>query len=179
MRIENAGSAASHRFNRSGSRTLLSVFILTGCATVPPPVAPLSEPETRLAAAAASVAESLARLATIEQRARQIHVQALTPAILPVELRVPVNVEYQGDLKPLVDQLARTVGYQMQTYGRATTLVPVTLVAENRAIGEILADIGYQTSAYCDVVVIPEQQLVEIRYRRSLPSRTTRQDRKG
>ena len=179
MRIENTASAASHRFNGSWSRTLLSVFILTGCATAPPPVAPLSEPETRLAAAAASVAESLARLATIEQRARQIHVQALTPAILPVELRVPVNVEYQGDLKPLVDQLARTVGYQMQTYGRATTLVPVTLVAENRAIGEILADIGYQTSAYCDVVVIPEQQLVEIRYRRSLPSRTTRQDRKG
>lgn len=179
MSIENAAAAASHRFNKSGFRTLLSVFILTGCATTPPPVAPLSEPEIRLTAAAARVAESLAQLATIEQHARQIHVQALTPAILPLELRVRVNVEYQGDLKPLVDQLARTAGYQMQTYGRATTLVPVTLVAENRAIGEILADIGYQTSAYCDVVVIPEQQLVEIRYRRSLPSRTTRRDRQG
>ena len=80
-------------------------------ATLPPPVAPLSDAETRLAAAAASVAEALARLATVEQSAHRVHVQALTPAALPPELQVRVNVEYQGDLKPLVHELARTVGY--------------------------------------------------------------------
>ena len=90
----------------------------------------------------------------------------MTPAALPPELQVRVNVEYQGDLKPLVHALARTVGYQVQTYGRSAALAPVTIVAENRAVGDILADIGYQTSARCDVVVAPERRLVEIRYRR-------------
>ena len=99
---------------------------------------------------------------------------AMTPAALPPELQTRVNVEYQGDLKPLVYQLARTVGYQVQTYGRSAALAPVTIVAENRAVGDILADIGYQTSARCDVVVAPERRLVEIRYRREFPDRAPR-----
>ena len=55
---------------------------------------------------------------------------------------------------------------QVQTYGRSAALAPITIVAENRAVGDILADIGYQTSARCDVVVAAERRLVEIRYRR-------------
>jgi hypothetical protein len=70
--------------------------------------------------------------------------------------------------------LARTVGYQVQTYGRSAALAPVTIVAENRAVGDILADIGYQASARCDVVVAPERRLVEIRYRREFPHRAPR-----
>ena len=147
-------------------RALVCALGMAGCATPSPPVAPLSDAETRLAAAAASVAEALARLATVEQSAHRIHVQALTPAALPPELQARVNVEYQGDLKPLVHELARTVGYQVQTYGRSAALAPITIVAENRAVGDILADIGYQTSARCDVVVAAERRLVEIRYRR-------------
>lgn len=155
-------------------RVVLCAVGMAGCATPAPPVAPLSDAETRLAAAAASVAEALARLATVEQSAHRVHVQALTPAALPPELQVRVNVEYQGDLKPLVHELARTVGYQVQTYGRSAALAPVTIVAENRAVGDILADIGYQTSARCDVVVAPERRLVEIRYRREFPDRAPR-----
>ncbi|MFZ1643090.1 MAG: DotD/TraH family lipoprotein [Candidatus Contendobacter sp.] len=174
MKSEKTARAASHRLLPNWVQVLFGAVAVTGCAAPPPPVAPLSEAETRLAAAAASVAESLAWLATVEQSAHRVHVQALTPAALPPELQVRVNVEYQGDLKPLVYQLARTVGYQVQTYGRSAVLAPVTIVAENRAVGDILADIGYQTSARCDVVVAPERRLVEIRYRREFPHRAPR-----
>ncbi len=177
MNIEPMARAASNRPILGWAWILLCVVGMSGCAAAPPPVAPLSEAETRLATAATSVAEALARLATVEQSARRVHVQVLTPAALPPELQVRVNVEYQGDLKPLVYQLARTVGYQVQTYGRSAALTPVTIMAENRAVGDILADIGYQTSARCDVVVAPERRLVEIRYRREFPHRAPRRSR--
>ena len=169
MKSEKTARAARHRPLPNWVQVLFGAVAVIGCAA-PPPVAPLSEAETRLAAAAAGVAEALARLATVEQSARRVHVQALTPAALPPELQTRVNVEYQGDLKPLVHELARTVGYQVQTYGRSAALASVTIVAENRAVGDILADIGYQTSARCDVVVMPERRLVEIRYRREFPT---------
>ena len=174
MRTEKMARAARHRPLPNWVKILFGAAAVAGCAAGPPSVTPLSEAETRLATAAASVAEALARLATVEQHARQVHVQALTPTALPPELQTRVNVEYQGDLKPLVYQLARTVGYQVQTYGRSAALAPVTIVAENRAVGDILADIGYQTSARCDVVVAPERRLVEIRYRREFPDRAPR-----
>ena len=177
MKSEPTARAARHPPFPNWVKVLVGAAVVTGCATAPPPAAPPSEAEIRLAAAAAGVAEALARLATVEQSARRVHVQALTPAALPPELQTRVNVEYQGDLKPLVYQLARTVGYQVQTYGRSAALASVTIMAENRAVGDILADIGYQTSARCDVVVAPERRLVEIRYRREVLRLTPRRGR--
>ena len=63
MNHEPMARAAGIRMVSDWIRVLLCALGMAGCATPAPPVAPLSDAETRLAAAAASVAEALARLA--------------------------------------------------------------------------------------------------------------------
>lgn len=145
---------------------ILSTLLLDACAS-PPPAAPprgVDELERRLADAAASVSAAMAKLAVVEQSARAVYAQAITPADIPADLQLKVNVDYQGDLRPLVQQLARTVGYDLKTYGRPAQVTPVTVVSEARPVGEILADVGYQASYRADVVVIPPRKIIEIRY---------------
>lgn len=79
-------------------------------------------------------------------------------------------VDYQGDVKPLVYQLAQTVGYTVQTFGRSSTVTPVNIQADDRSVGELLADVGYQAAWRCDVVVFPESRTVELRYDARRPS---------
>ena len=147
---------------------VLALSALSGCAT---PTSPqpnnVDEIERRLAEAADTVADSMAKLAIVEQSARGIHAQAITPAQLPPDLRLKVDLEYQGDIQPLVERLAATVGYRVEMYGRRNSTSPVNIHARAREIGLILADADYQTSYRCDVFVIPDRRLIELRFNRS------------
>ena len=105
--------------------------------------------------------------------ARRLHVQTIATAEdAPEELRLRVAVDYQGDLKPFVHQIAQVAGYQVKTYGVSSVLTPINIQAEDRTLGELLADAGYQASWRCQVVVDPSRRLVEILYdaRRPAPS---------
>jgi len=163
------------------SGLLLGNLILGGCASAPSGATP--EPtnveQRMLAESAARIAEALAKLAIVEQSSRRVHAQAITPAAMPPDLRLRVAVDYQGDVKPLVYQLAQTVGYAVQTYGRATGLAPVNIQAEDRTIGELMADIGYQAAWRCDVLVFPERRIVELRYNPARPAASKRRARQG
>lgn len=143
-----------------------SWLLLSGCATAPP-VAPDGGVEARrqLAESGARIAESLAKLAVVEQAARRIHVQTITSAEdAPEELRLRVGVDYQGDLKPFVYQMGQVVGYEVKTYGTAGVLTPINVHADDRAVGELLADAGYQASWRCQLVIDPQRRLIEILY---------------
>lgn len=153
---------------------IVIVAVLSGCATPQVEHTGTDEIEQRLADAADTVADSVAKLAIVEQSARGVHAQAITPARLPDDLRLRVSLEYQGDLKPLVAQLARTAGYTVQIYGRSKSLVPVSIITDNREIGLILADVDYQSSWRVDVFVVPDQRVIELRYNRKRPGRRER-----
>ena len=43
-------------------------------------------------------------------------------------------------------------------------LTPINVHADDRAIGELLADAGYQASWRCQLVIDPERRRVEILY---------------
>ncbi len=152
------------------------LLILTGCTSTPaasPPKA-TDDIERRLTAAANTVADSVAKLAIVEQSARGVHAQAITPEQLPADLQLKVSLDYQGDIEPLMKQLARTVGYRMEIYGRRQAITPVHIHADIRAVGLILADADYQSSGRCDVFVIPHKRLIELRYNRQRPKHTRR-----
>lgn len=143
-----------------------SLSLLAACAS-PPTVAPDGGAAQRqaLAESGARIAESLAKLAVIEQAAKRIHVQTIATAEdAPEELRLRVAVDYAGDLKPFVHQLAQVAGYEVKTYGAASALTPINVHAQDRAIGELLADAGYQASWRCQLVIDPQRRLVEILY---------------
>ena len=73
-------------------------------------------------------------------------------------------MDYQGDLKPFVHQLAEVAGYEVRTYGRSSLLTPINVQADDRSIGELLADAGYQASWRCQLVVDPSRRVVDILY---------------
>ena len=150
---------------------LIVIAALTVACTTPAvhPDAKTDDIERRLVSAAREVADAVAKLAVVEQSARGVHAQAITPAQLPVDLQLRVSLEYQGDIEPLVAQLADTVGYRLEIFGRRRAISPVHILADDREVGLILADADYQSSWRCDVFVIPERRLIELRYHRQRP----------
>lgn len=145
---------------------LAALALLSACAT-PPTVAPDGgvTQQRQLAESGARIAESLARLAVVEQASRRIQAQTIATADdAPEELRVRVAVDYAGDLKPFVHQLAQVAGYEVKTYGVSSVLTPINIHADDRTIGELLADAGYQASWRCQLVIDPTRRLVEILY---------------
>jgi len=155
--------------------TLLCLLgLLAGCAnTTGAPVAPDGGAAQRqqLAESGVRIADSLARLAVVEQAAHPIQAQTITTAEdAPEALRLRVAVDYQGDLKPFVYQMAQVVGYDVKTYGVSSVLTPINIQADNRAVGELLADAGYQASWRCQLVIDPSRRRVEILYDNRRPS---------
>lgn len=151
---------------------LCIVPLLAACAAAPS-VAPDggAAQKRQLAESGARIADSLAKLAVVEQASHRIAVQTITDAAgAPPELQIRVALDYQGDLKPVVHQLAAVAGYEVKTYGASSVLTPVNLQTEDRSVGELLADAGYQASWRAQVVVDPGQRLVEILYDNRRPS---------
>ncbi|MBK8755142.1 MAG: DotD/TraH family lipoprotein [Candidatus Competibacteraceae bacterium] len=161
--------------NKFGVFILLGLFgLLSACAGTNPPVAADHGAAQRrlLAESGARIADSLAKLAVVEQSAHRIHAQTLTSAEdTPEALRLRVAVDYQGDLKPFVHQLAQVVGYEVKTYGVSSVLTPINVQSDDRSVGELLADAGYQASWRCQVVVDSSRRRVEILYDNRHPAR--------
>ena len=89
--------------------SLAALALLSACAASPM-VAPDGGAAQRrqLVESGARIAEALAKLAVVEQASRRIPVQTITTAAdAPEELRLRVAVDYAGDLKPCVHQLAQ------------------------------------------------------------------------
>ena len=146
---------------------LVSALWVSACATSPPEAPPTADSNHRqqLADSGARIAEALAQLAVVEQASHRVHAQTYTNMEdAPPELRTRVAVNYQGDLKPFVHQLAQVAGYTVRTYGRSSVLTPINVQADDRSIGELLADAGYQASWRCQLVVDPSRRVVDILY---------------
>lgn len=157
------------------------LILLSACASTEAPVATDGgrAQQRLLAESGARVADALAKLALIEQASHRLHVQRIATAEdAPPELRLRVAVDYQGDLKPFVYQLAEVVGYKVETYGVSSVLTPINVQSEDRTVGELLADAGYQASWRCQVLVDPSRQRVEILYDRRRPDRSTSRPRR-
>ncbi|NJN45906.1 MAG: DotD/TraH family lipoprotein, partial [Candidatus Competibacteraceae bacterium] len=97
---------------------------MSGCVTAPPVATPeqVNEQQRMLAESSQRIADALAKVAIVEQAASGVYAQAITPEFVPSDLQLRVAVNYQGDVKPLVYQLAQTVGYEVKTYGRSSLL---------------------------------------------------------
>lgn len=165
-------------------KTLLLIPALWVSACAPPPPAPLTSADPghrqQLADSGARIAEALAQLAVVEQASHRVYAQTyVTAEDAPPELRTRVAVDYQGDLKPFVHQLAEVAGYAVRTYGRSSLLTPINIQADDRSIGELLADAGYQASWRCQLVVDPSRRVVEILYDNRRAPSATRGRRQG
>jgi defect-in-organelle-trafficking protein DotD len=133
------------------------------------PVASTRPIETRLGESAERIADGIRRLASV-QAARSTPNAANPPASiasadLPRELQQELAVSWSGPVEGFAKSIAQQIGYEFRTIGRrpATALV-VKVEYERRAVVDLLRDAALQTGNRAEMVVDPNEKLVELRY---------------
>lgn len=88
------------------------------------------------------------------------------PATLPPELARPISIRWEGELEPLVRELAAQMGYQVSVVGEAPILpVLVYVTADKKRLGDVLREAGYQAGKRATVhVYAAPKRLVEVIY---------------
>lgn len=149
----------------------ISLF-LAACSLGPkPPVVVPKEPPAdhtayvALAEAATSASQSLTKLGQIEQAANppKSIAQPENPAAYGMD--IPTTINWNGPIEPLVQQIANATNYQLKVLGTAPAIpIIITIDAQNKPMGDILRDAGYQCGKRAQVVVFPDSRTVELRY---------------
>jgi len=128
--------------------------------------APSTDPaEVKLSEAAASVSRSLIALAEIQQTVTppSKKIQSLDASIYGMGNLVSIN--WSGPIEPLVEQIAKSTGYRIRVFGKSPAIpVMVALNEQNRPVGEILTNAGYQAGKQADIIVFPQSRIIELRY---------------
>ncbi len=141
-------------------------LILSACG-IPPrsPAYNTDGTDNTLAEASYSVSRSISSLSETAQAA---HPQpSLEPPAPPASYGMGqlTSVDWSGPVEPLVRQLAKAAGYRVNVLGPPPAIpVLVTLYDQNRMLGDVLRDVGYQCGRRAQVIVFPENRVIELRY---------------
>ena len=118
----------------------------------------------RLAAAVDKASSALHTLASVEQ-ARNPGVEVQAAPYAPQELRRTVSVDWIGPIEPIAKRLADRAGYEFQVNGDVPpSPLVVNVQAKQKAVVEVLRDIGLQAGLRANIVVDPTQRIVELNY---------------
>lgn len=118
----------------------------------------------RLAAAVDKTSSALQTLASVEQ-ARNPGVAVQTAPYASQELRRTVSVDWVGPIEPVTRRLAERAGYEFRVNGDIPPApVVVSVQAKQKMVIEVLRDLGLQAGLRANVVVDPDQRIVELNY---------------
>lgn len=118
----------------------------------------------RLAAAVDKASSALHTLASVEQ-ARNPGAAVQAAPYAPQELRRTVSVDWVGPIEPIAKRLADRAGYEFQVNGDIPPApVVVSVQAKQKTVVEVLRDLGLQAGLRANIVVDPEQRVVELNY---------------
>lgn len=151
---------------------ILLTLLVSACTPGPDPqprsanYAPETDPaQVKLSESAASISRSLITLAEIQQ--------ATTPVskkLLGVKPSFPgmsnlVTINWAGPIEPLIEQIAKSSGYTLKVFGKAPAIpVMVSLNEQNQLLSDILTNAGYQAGDRADIIVLPSNRIIELRY---------------
>lgn len=118
-----------------------------------------------LAETADSVSRTLTDLKSTEQAAKPPKSLAPLPNPSTYGMSMLASIDWNGPVKPIVQQIANATGYQLHVLGREPSIpIVVSVRTENEPIGYILRDIGYQCGSRADIVLFPSRHIIELRY---------------
>jgi defect-in-organelle-trafficking protein DotD len=125
------------------------------------------EAEVKIAEAADSVSESLKELSEIE---RAIHPGARLP-LPPNPVRIGMggtaSIDWTGPVEPLVAKVARASNYKLRILGSKPPIPALVQVSkQNATLFDILRDVTFQVQKKADIVIYPNNRLIELRYLR-------------
>lgn len=142
---------------------------LTGCQLPkrPPRVAPLTIAEQQLLDTASSIEMSLRELAASNAKPARNALNTEPLMTTRGGMAHPVNIDYAGPIGPLLDKIGKMAQYQVKVLG-PTPAVPVivSVHGKSRPLAELLKDAGLQLGERGDVVVYPQNRIIELRYTR-------------
>jgi len=141
---------------------------LVGCSsnmsTDPQLVAEPDPITIRLANAADRAANSLAKLAAIEQKRTPVNLPPIAPDA-PSELQRTITLDWYGEPEPVVKKMADIAGYKFRTSGAKPTIpLVIRLNTRNQPIIEVMRDVGLQIEGRAIVKVDANTKIVEINY---------------
>lgn len=121
--------------------------------------------EIVLAESAASVSQSLQRLAEVE---RAVHPKAKLPTppnASKIGLAGLASVDWNGPIEPIVKRISQASHYKLRVIGRQPAIpVVVSLNAKDKTLADLLRDIGFQAEKSVQLVVYPAHRVIELRY---------------
>lgn len=152
---------------------IMTCLATVGCssnraAVITTPPSQDSGARTQIAEAAASTSDSLRTLAAVEQAASTHQHDAPAPNLSSYGLDALVSVDWSGPVEPLVRKIAEASDYKVSVLGHEpATPIMVLIQAQERPIGEVLRDAGYQCKERANIVVYPKTHVIELRYTRT------------
>lgn len=83
-----------------------------------------------------------------------------------ITLNRAIFIDWSGPVEQLLSDLGKVTGYQIQVIG-ATPLIPplVSLHHERLKILDVIRDAALQVHQKADLIVFPDERLIELRYR--------------
>ena len=166
------------KFNVLGLSLLAGASImLSGCSAkrqhVKAPSVMLHTIDLQIDAAAQSAASSLDQLSAIEKNQHSAAVKMPFMDIDSPELRQYLSVKSYGPITPLLQNIAKVMGYSLQIYGKAPSipvLVNINTVGNVETAKQILQNIDLQASTSARINIYPQQRLITMRYFDHAPS---------
>lgn len=121
----------------------------------------------QLVASAESIDESLNMLAATEYATHNPNILNTAPLLTPEGgMGILMSLDWQGPVEPLVKQIASQSNYYFKIIGKTPPIpVIVTIHKRDALLADILRDTSYQINKSADIVVYPEQKVIELRYR--------------
>ena len=154
-----------------------AALMLSGCAhkkqNIKAPNVMLHSIDLQINAAAQSAASSLDQLAAISKTQHPVAVKMPFQEIDSPELSQYLSIKWYGPVKPILRNIADTVGYKFQVYGKEPSipvLVNVNTTGNVETAKQILANIDLQAGTSARVSIYPQQRLITMRYFNHAPS---------
>ena len=121
--------------------------------------------EAQIAEAAAGVSQTLNDLAAM-QRAKDPGMYRDMPDVGSSRQTAGLaSVNWVGPVEPLLDQIAKKIGFRFVRYGQRTaTPIIVSIDAHQQSLATIIQDISYQSQSHAVVKINSAKHLLELRY---------------
>ena len=160
---------------RFGRLTLLVLFIglLAGCSAVKKQGATSTKPkmskiEQELLSTARSIEKSLGTLSLTTNN-------TALPLLNTSQLVTPeggmggtADIDWTGPLAPLIKKIADLSDYHIKVLGKEPAIpIMVSIVQSKAVIADILKNAGLQAGRRANIMVFPQNRIIELRYTQS------------
>ncbi len=160
---------------------ITGALLLAGCAQTPKQEVNLhyvasnkapaemnnQDAQLQIAEAASSVGKSLQQLSAMQMAATpKVEVPDIDPKT--TGMTQVASLDWYGPVLPLLEQIAKATGYQVQVLGNAPAIpVMVSMSVNSQIMADILRNVAYQAHNQATIAVNPAKRIIELRYIRA------------